>query len=185
MLDAPRDPTPREVRVFGLLWLLFFAALGGMTLWRPAGLLSAAVVLTAAWLVSLAFHLGDWRRQIGGVLLPALMAGPVLAVRGGVPPGVVVGALAGLGVAGAVVTWAAPAVGKRLFLGWTGAALPIGWTISHAVLAIVYYVVITPIGFVLRLTGYDPMRLGFDRGARTYWIERKSHRDPRRYLRQF
>jgi hypothetical protein len=185
MLDAPRDPSAREVRVFGLLWLLFFGALGAMTVWRPDGLLSAGVVLTVAWLVSLAFHLGDWRRQLGGVLLPLLMAAPPLAVRGGAPIGAVVGVLAGIGVFGAVATWAAPAFGKSLFLGWTAAALPIGWTISHAVLAIVYYVVITPIGVVMRLAGYDPMRRGFERSATTYWIERKGARDPRRYLRQF
>jgi len=185
MLAAPHDPSPREVRVFGLLWLVFFSAVAGMAVWRPEGLLSAAAVLTVAWLASLAFNPDDRRRQLAGAALPLAMAAPALAARWGTPVSTVVDALGTLGVVGAGVAWAFPAAGKRLFVGWMTAALPVGWTISHVVLAIVYYAVMTPIGFALRLGGYDPMKRRFDREAASYWIERRPQRDPRRYLRQF
>ena len=51
MIQVKTDPTPREVRTFGLLWLVFFAAVGGLSLWRPEGLVGAGVVLSLAWIV--------------------------------------------------------------------------------------------------------------------------------------
>jgi hypothetical protein len=65
------------------------------------------------------------------------------------------------------------------------AALPIGWTISHLVLGAVYYLVLTPIGLVMRLLGRDPMQRRFDRSAKSYWIERTPRTDPSRHFRQF
>ena len=65
------------------------------------------------------------------------------------------------------------------------AALPIGWTISHVVLAAVFYVVMTPIGILMKMLGHDPMQRSFDRAAPTYWLERKGDPDPRRAFRQF
>ena len=34
MNEINYDPSPRDVRIFGLLWLLFFGALGGVVIWR-------------------------------------------------------------------------------------------------------------------------------------------------------
>ena len=59
---------------------------------------------------------------------------------------------------------------------------PIGWLVSHAILAILYFLVITPIGLIVRLF-QDPMKRRFDPAARTYWIERQPA-DSRSYLRQ-
>jgi hypothetical protein len=59
---------------------------------------------------------------------------------------------------------------------------PIGWIVSHLVVAAAYFLVITPIGIVMRLW-HDPMRRTFDRSARSYWIDCKpAERD--RYFRQ-
>lgn len=60
--------------------------------------------------------------------------------------------------------------------------MPIGWVVSHAIMAIIYFLVITPIGLIVRLFD-DPMKRRFDRAAATYWIEHRSA-DSRRYLRQ-
>ena len=56
MIEVNRDPTLRELRLFGLLWMLFFGAIGGLALWRGDALAGPAVILTGAWLISLTFN---------------------------------------------------------------------------------------------------------------------------------
>jgi len=62
---------------------------------------------------------------------------------------------------------------------------PIGIIISSVVLMVIYYVVLTPIGVVLRLTGHDPMKRNFDRTAKTYWTSRQQEVETERYFKQF
>ncbi len=76
-------------------------------------------------------------------------------------------------------------VRKPLYLGWMYAVLPIGWTISHVLLAAIYYLVFTPIGLIMRLAGRDPLRCRFDPLAGTYWQPHDPHEDASRYFRQF
>jgi hypothetical protein len=185
MIDVQHDPTPREVRIFGGLWLVFFVAVGAMAAWRPEGLVGAGIFLTAAWLVSLALNRENRRLQLAGALLPALFLGGGLAATRGVPPAAVAGGAAAVGVAGAITILAAPPLGRKVYRGWMLAAVPIGWTVSHLVLAIAYYGVLTPIGLAMRLVGRDPMQRKFDRDATTYWIERPRESDPRRAFRQY
>jgi ABC-type uncharacterized transport system permease subunit len=114
-----------------------------------------------------------------------LFGGIGLAARSGLDPlrlslGVWVA-----GVLGALAVWALPAFGRRLYVGWMVAAVPVGWTISHLVLGLVYYLVLTPTGLLLRLVGRDPMRRKLDTNATSYWIEREGHHDPKRAFRQF
>ena len=46
----------------------------------------------------------------------------------------------------------------------------LGWVNTRIVLGLIFFGVVTPIGFVLRLRGRDPMRRGFDPGATTYRV---------------
>ena len=186
MIEINRNPTPREIAVFGGLCLVFFGFVGGMVLWRPEGLLAAALILTGAWLVSLVFNREDRLQQLSGVALPGLFAlagGSVL--RLGLDPWTVASGLWAVGVLAAAMVWISREGGRQFYVAWMLAALPIGWTISHLVLGVVYYVVLTPIGLILRLTGRDPMQRRFDRSAASYWIERKPDDDPSRHFRQF
>jgi hypothetical protein len=86
MIEVKRYPSPREVRIFGGLCILFFGAVGAVVLWRPDGLLGAAMILGTAWLVSLVFNAESRLRQLLGVLLPGLFALAGGAVRSGVDP---------------------------------------------------------------------------------------------------
>ena len=91
-------------------------------------------------------------------------------------------------VAGGVLTavyWLAPPIRRPIYVGWMYAAFPIGWVISHLLMAIIYYVVITPIGMVMRATGRDPLLRRFDRSARTYWAPHEPPGDVGRYFRQY
>jgi hypothetical protein len=78
-----------------------------------------------------------------------------------------------------------PAWMRPIFVGWMFAAAPIGWVVSRLILGIVYFVVLTPIGLVLRLTKGDPLQQRFDPSASTYWTPREPARDTSRYFRQF
>ena len=185
MIEVNKNPSTRDVRIFGLLWLLFFGLVGGVVLWKPQGLAGAATVLATAWLVSLIFNRENRRQQLLGVLLPGLFA-LSSASAGWVEPSGVAWSLWAIGTAGAVLIWIVPVAGRQLYVGWMLAAVPIGWTISHAILAIVYYVVVTPIGLLMRLVGRDPMQRRLDRsGSGTYWIERPPQGESSRYFRQF
>ena len=90
-----------------------------------------------------------------------------------------------LGLVVVGVYFAFPGVRRWVFLGWMYAALPIGWAVSHLLLAIVFYLVITPIGLTMHLFRYDPMSRRIDRDAKTYWVRRDPESDMARYFRQF
>jgi len=55
---------------------------------------------------------------------------------------------------------------------WTKFGLLLHKLVSPLVLGIMFFLVITPIGLVMRSLGKDPLRLRMDRDSRTYWIER-------------
>ena len=78
-----------------------------------------------------------------------------------------------------------PSIRLPTYRAWLYAVFPIGWIVSHVLLGLIYYVVLTPIGLLMRVSGYDPMNRRFDSTANTYWIDRDPEVDPRRYFRQF
>jgi len=85
-----------------------------------------------------------------------------------------------------VVGWLVPAFMRLVFVGMSYLAWPIGFVVSHVVLAVVYYLVFTPIGLVMRVLGYDPMKRRFDPDAASYFIARDPKvSEPKRYFRQF
>ena len=90
-----------------------------------------------------------------------------------------------VGVAVAVLYYALPPLRRVLFLAWMAAVFPIGWAVSHLLLALIYYLIFTPVGLAMRLFGRDPLQRRFDREAPTYWIEHNPADDPARYFRQF
>lgn len=75
---------------------------------------------------------------------------------------------------------------KPVYLPWMMLAIVLGFLVSHALLTVFFFLVITPIGLVARAMGKDFLRLKIDRAAPSYWIARapgeKSKAD---YERQF
>src|SRR5262245_4013799 len=61
-----------------------------------------------------------------------------------------------------------PGLLRPLFVGWMILAFPVGWLISHLVLAVLFYGVFTPLGLWFRLRGRDPLRRKRMR-APSYW----------------
>lgn len=78
-----------------------------------------------------------------------------------------------------------PAGVRYLYAAALYATFPLGWTLSHLVLAAVYYLVLTPVGLLMRLGGHDPLQRRLDRDAETYWVPRAGDSDVARYFRQF
>ena len=134
LLRINRQPTRRQLLVFGLAWLTVFGALAGRLgqSGRPAATAAAALLAAAVPLVGLAS--AEWLR--------------------------------------------------RIYVGLSCAVYPIGFVVSHVILALVYYVVLTPIGWLARLGGYDPLARRFDPAAPTYWRARPAPKPAESYLRQ-
>jgi hypothetical protein len=78
-----------------------------------------------------------------------------------------------------------PGVFRPVYVLWMALALPIGWTISHLLLMIVYYLVMTPIGLLMRLFGYDPMERQFECSAKSYWKTHDPAASTARYFKQY
>ena len=74
---------------------------------------------------------------------------------------------------------------RIIYLGLTLLTFPIGWVISFLVLVIFYFLIITPIGLLFRLTGHDPLHRNFEPSVKSYWLKRKSPDKLDRYFHQF
>lgn len=66
----------------------------------------------------------------------------------------------------------APATLAPLNRIWMRFGLLLHKIVSPIVLGIMFFLVVTPIGLLMRATGKDPLRLRPDKSARTYWIDR-------------
>lgn len=78
----------------------------------------------------------------------------------------------------------APRSVRLVYLAATYAAFPIGYVVSALVLAAFYFLVLTPVGLVLRLVRRDPLDRRFDRGRSTYWERRDAAPPVSSYFRQ-
>ena len=80
-----------------------------------------------------------------------------------------------LGVAAAFLLAAAarPKLLSPLNRLWARLGLFLHHMANFVVLALIFYLVITPIGFARRSLGKDPLKLRFEPAARSYWIERQ------------
>jgi hypothetical protein len=98
---------------------------------------------------------------------------------------------------GAIAVWTATAVATGLsllseaaataiFVALSYATFPIGFVMSWTALAALYFLVITPIGLVMRGIGRDSLRLKADGDAGSYWTPRPGRgTDSTRAFRQF
>ncbi len=69
-----------------------------------------------------------------------------------------------------------------LYRAWMAFGHVLGWINTRVILGLVFFVVVTPIGLIMRLLGKDPLRLC--RSA-SYWIARDRPLDPQSLRNQF
>ena len=125
-------------------------------------------------------------RQFAGIWLPAfvtLVAG--IALWYGFASLWVVLPISAASLLFSAVAFIVPKFMRPVFVAWMCAAFPVGWTVSHVLLAMVYFGVMTPIAFAMRLVGYDPMKRRLNLTIESYWVAHTSIDDSARYFRQF
>jgi hypothetical protein len=83
-----------------------------------------------------------------------------------------------------LVTLTSAKAGRAIYLGLTFAALPIGLVISFLLMAAFYFLVLTPVGLIFKLSGRDALERRFEPDAPTYWTKRRHIDDPERYFHQ-
>jgi hypothetical protein len=64
-------------------------------------------------------------------------------------------------------------------------AFPIGFVVSHVVLAVLFFGVLTPVGLILRLLGRDPLQRHFESDKKSYWADLPDSIPQGDYFRQF
>ncbi len=113
----------------------------------------------------------------------ALWAGAWFALSHGRP--IASAALATAGAVTAVLGWQAPARLRPLYVGASYLAYPVAVVLSYLLLAAVYYIVVTPIGCLMRLAGHDPLRRRINRQADSYWTPLADRDELEQYFRQY
>jgi Saxitoxin biosynthesis operon protein SxtJ len=108
-------------------------------------------------------------RIFGLVLGGAFVIVGVLPILHGNPPGL--WAII-LGSALLILASAVPGVLHRANVYWSKFGLLLNRIVNPVVMALLFFVVVTPIAFIFRILGNDPLRLKLDPTAATYWIDR-------------
>jgi hypothetical protein len=72
-----------------------------------------------------------------------------------------------------LLAFTTPRVLRPLNKLWMQLGRLLGRVTTPIVTALLFFLIFTPAGFVSRMLGKDPLRLSFDRSARTYWRERQ------------
>ncbi len=84
-----------------------------------------------------------------------------------------------------LVYYGVPPIQRPFYSLWMTVVYPIGWVVSHLMMLIVFYLVITPVGLIMRLCGRDSMTRVFESSRTSYWIEHDPAGNIDRYFRQF
>ena len=122
-------------------------------------------------------------RQFAGIWFPAFcgLVGWSIGQKTGHWSGVEIGwVLAGLLSVGGLIL---PALIRPIFVGLILLTFPLGWVVSHLLLGLIFYGVVTPIGLILRIIGHDPLQLKKP-GGNSVWKTSIGKTDATRYLRQ-
>lgn len=83
------------------------------------------------------------------------------------------------------VAWLTPNSMRPVYLLWMLLFYPLRWLVSCLLIAVVYYLVITPVGLIIGLSGRKLIEKRFDSETSTYWIPKTETRSPEDYFRQF
>jgi Saxitoxin biosynthesis operon protein SxtJ len=80
-----------------------------------------------------------------------------------------------------------PEILKHVYVIWMSLALVLGFIVSTALLTVLFYLVVTPVGLVARLCGKDFLSRKLDPTATSYWIarDRSTPRSMNDYEQQF
>ena len=80
-----------------------------------------------------------------------------------------------IGAGAVIAAWALFDAGsmRGLYKAWMRVAMAIGSVVNAVILAMVFFLLITPMGLVSRMMGNDPMRRSLDANAGSYRVNSK------------
>ena len=74
---------------------------------------------------------------------------------------------------------------KPIHVGWMILAHAWGWAMTRIVLSLFFFVILTPIGWVIRFSGKDLLGEEVEQGVASYWKQKRKQFEPRNMERQF
>ena len=84
-----------------------------------------------------------------------------------------------------IIGLAKPAAIRCLFIGATILTFPVGWAVTQVMLAVMFYLVLTPIGLWLRRRGRDELQRRPKPEQTSFWIPRGKPPAAGNYLKQY
>jgi Saxitoxin biosynthesis operon protein SxtJ len=127
--------------------------------------------LTAKQLRSFGFLVGGIFAFIG--LWPVVWRGAEARLWAGV-----------LGTLLVISAFVSPTSLRVVYRGWMALGQALGWFNTRIILGVVFYLLVTPMGLLMRLAGKDPMRRRYAPEADTYRVVRQP-RPSSHMMRQF
>ncbi|MFA5142886.1 MAG: SxtJ family membrane protein [Candidatus Omnitrophota bacterium] len=88
----------------------------------------------------------------------------------------------GLGVVTALMALAAPKSMKPVFIIFKKVGHAIGWINTRIILALIYFLFITPIAIVMKALGKDPLNRKIDKDITSYWVKHAPAVSPKERL---
>lgn len=75
---------------------------------------------------------------------------------------------------------------KSVYKAWMAMAVVMGFIMTGVIMVIIFYLIVTPIGFIASMTGKKFLDMKIDKSAKSYWIARaKAQKVKTDYERQF
>ena len=81
--------------------------------------------------------------------------------------------------------WIVPRWLKPLYIPWMGLAIVLGFVMTRVLLTVLFFLVITPVGLIMRWTGRDPLNRKPDPSVTSYWTPKPPHADLKKHLERF
>jgi hypothetical protein len=79
-----------------------------------------------------------------------------------------------------------PPLLRPLNKGWMIFSVLLGWVMTRVILSVLYYIILTPIGIIAKISGKKFLELKIDKSKESYWEKRvKTELNTADYERQF
>ncbi len=79
-----------------------------------------------------------------------------------------------------------PSLLKPVFKVWMALSVVMGYMMTRIIMVIIFYLIVTPIGFIASLTGKKFLDMKIDKSVNSYWIvKEKTQKTQNDYEKQF
>jgi hypothetical protein len=93
--------------------------------------------------------------------------------------------LAALGLGGGLTGLIKPALLRPIYTGWMVLVFPLNWAVSHLLLGLLFFGMITPLAIAFRLVGRDALQRRRMLHCASYWQGKATVTNVRSYYRPF